>query len=146
MIEGTIDVATTVLYDERAFVTQSERAEGGDLWLGFADLREATGWQVKPEGICRDERCVPIPPARRSEFLAPDGRFNLAAFARYLNEPVVHDDEFGVWFFGKAPAARRDALLAGKAPDFRLPDLDGKLHALSDYRGRKVLLLTWASW
>ena len=26
------------------------------------------------------------------------------------------------------------------------PDLDGKLHSLSDYRGLKVLLLSWASW
>ncbi len=139
-------MATTVLYGERAFETQSERIEAGDLWLSATELREATGWQVKPEGICRDEVCVPIPPARRTEFLAPDGSFNLAAFARLLNEPVAHDDDAGVWFFGKAPATRRDALLAGEAPDFRLPDLDGKLHALSDYRGRKVLLLTWASW
>jgi len=139
-------MAITVLYDERAFATQGERIEAGELWLSAGDLHGATGWQMKPEGICRDERCVPIPPARRSEFLAPDGGFNLSAFARHLNEPVVHDDEAGVWFFGKAPGARRDALLAGEAPDFRLPDLDGKLHALSDYRGRKVLLLTWASW
>lgn len=27
-----------------------------------------------------------------------------------------------------------------QAPDFALPDQDGKLHALSDYRGRKVVL------
>jgi hypothetical protein len=139
-------MSTTVLYDGRAFMTQGERTEGDDLWLSAGDLHGATGWQLKPEGVCHGERCVPIPPARRSEFLGPDGNFNLAAFARYLNEPVVHDDDAGVWFFGKAPAARRNALLAGEAPDFRLPDLDGNLHSLSDYRGRKVLLMTWASW
>ncbi|HSY78461.1 MAG TPA: redoxin domain-containing protein [Verrucomicrobiae bacterium] len=33
-----------------------------------------------------------------------------------------------------------------QAPDFELPDLDGKLHRLSDYRGKKVFLLAWASW
>jgi hypothetical protein len=27
-----------------------------------------------------------------------------------------------------------------------LPDLDGNLHRLSDYRGKKVLLSAWASW
>jgi peroxiredoxin len=32
------------------------------------------------------------------------------------------------------------------APDFTLPDMNGKLHSLSDFRGKKVLLLTWASW
>jgi peroxiredoxin len=33
-----------------------------------------------------------------------------------------------------------------QAPDFTLPDLEGKWHALSEYRGRKVLLVSWASW
>ena len=32
------------------------------------------------------------------------------------------------------------------APDFCLPDLDGKLHRLSDYRGKKVFLFHFASW
>lgn len=31
-------------------------------------------------------------------------------------------------------------------PDFCLPDLDGKLHRLSDYRGKKVFLFHFASW
>jgi alkyl hydroperoxide reductase subunit AhpC len=31
------------------------------------------------------------------------------------------------------------------APDFTLPDLDGNLHSLSDHRGEKVVLLSWAS-
>jgi len=33
-----------------------------------------------------------------------------------------------------------------KAPDFTLPDMNGKARSLSDFRGKKVLLLTWASW
>jgi peroxiredoxin len=35
---------------------------------------------------------------------------------------------------------------AGIAPDFTLPDLEGRLHSLRDYRGRKVFLCSWASW
>ncbi|HEY8585851.1 MAG TPA: TlpA disulfide reductase family protein [Rhodanobacter sp.] len=31
-------------------------------------------------------------------------------------------------------------------PDIRLPDLDGKLHALGEYTGHRVLLNFWASW
>ena len=30
------------------------------------------------------------------------------------------------------------------APDFELPDLDGRLHCLSDYRGRIVILNFWS--
>ena len=32
------------------------------------------------------------------------------------------------------------------APDFSLPDLDGKTRRLSDYRGKVVLLNFWATW
>jgi len=32
------------------------------------------------------------------------------------------------------------------APDFALPDRDGKMVRLSDFRGKKVLIVTWASW
>jgi peroxiredoxin len=31
-------------------------------------------------------------------------------------------------------------------PDFNLPDLDGKMVRLSDYRGRPVLINFWATW
>ena len=33
-----------------------------------------------------------------------------------------------------------------EAADFTLPDLNGKMHSLADFRGKKVLLLTWGSW
>ena len=32
------------------------------------------------------------------------------------------------------------------APDFELVDTDGKLHRLSDYRGKTVILNFWATW
>jgi thiol-disulfide isomerase/thioredoxin len=42
-------------------------------------------------------------------------------------------------------------LAAGRAcaatgDDFTLPDLDGKAHSLSDYRGKWVLVNYWATW
>ena len=139
-------MATTVIYDDIPFEAASASAAGDDLWMSAADLVAATGWERQPQGLCHGDRCVPIPPARESAFVAPDGRINLAEFARYLQAPVVHDDGAGVWLFGEAAVSRRDALRSLDAPDFRLPDLDGRMHALSDYRGKKVLLLSWASW
>ncbi|HET8551283.1 MAG TPA: TlpA disulfide reductase family protein [Gammaproteobacteria bacterium] len=35
---------------------------------------------------------------------------------------------------------------AKRAPNFALPDLDGKLHALSQWRGKLRLLNFWATW
>lgn len=32
------------------------------------------------------------------------------------------------------------------APDFSLPDMDGKMHKLSDYRGKPVIISFWATW
>ena len=48
---------------------------------------------------------------------------------------------------GTARAQAPEGEAVGKAyPDFVLPDLDGKLVRLSDFRGKKVLLFHFASW
>jgi hypothetical protein len=136
----------TVIYGFEPYVATTARAHGDDLWLALEELEPASGWTYKPQGLCLGERCVPLPPARADEFVDGRGAFNLAAFARFLGQPVVHDEGGDVWVFGEAAQARRDALRSLQAPDFSLPDLDGVPHALADYRGKKVLLLSWASW
>jgi hypothetical protein len=139
--------ATDIIYGGRVSQIGGAKAEGDNLWLSSADLTTASGWELKPEGACMGDVCIPVPPARTAEFVRDSGRgFNLAALARHLGQAVVHDDKNGAWFFGEAAATRRATLASLQAPDFELPDLDGKLHKLSDYRGKKVLLAAWASW
>jgi cytochrome oxidase Cu insertion factor (SCO1/SenC/PrrC family) len=65
---------------------------------------------------------------------------------RHSGQPVVHDAAGENWVLGTGAAQRRAALESLEAPDFTLPDLDGRPHRLSDLRGRRVLLATWASW
>ena len=139
-------MSATIIYGGAVSRTPGAIAEGDNLWLAPAELRDATGWEPKPLGLCRDEECVPIPPGREGEFVRNDRSVNLAALAHYLGEPCAHDDKHSVWYFGESPQHRSDALHSLEAPDFTLPDLDGNPHSLSDYRGRKVLLLSWASW
>mgnify|MGYP000533657308 FL=1 len=44
------------------------------------------------------------------------------------------------------PVKRQSFIRGGMAPDFELNDREGNPVRLSDFRGKKVLLLTWASW
>lgn len=140
-------MAATVIYNDQVSTLARASAEGDNLWLAVDELRAASGWELKPQGACLGEVCVPIPAARAAEFVRDGGaRFNLAALARLLGQPIAHDDSTATWFFGAAPDQRRNALASLQAPDFTLPDLDGQMHSLSDYRGKKILLASWASW
>jgi len=140
-------MSVTILYKEQPPYAASATPEGQDLWLPPSELPAATGWELRPEGACRGDVCVPIPRGREGEFLRErPARFNLAALARLVGQPVVHEDGNRVWFFGETAAVRRAGMQSLQAPDFTLPDLDGRSHALSDYRGQKVFLVFWASW
>ena len=103
-----------------------------------AHPERAVGWERKPEGLCRDDMCVPLP--------AGDGGLDLAGVAAALGRPLVIDEAAGVAAMGEASARRGEALSSGHAPDFTLPDLSGRPWTLSEFRGRKVVLYVYASW
>jgi hypothetical protein len=143
-----------VIYDNLATEVEAPSrplgaADAGDLWVTLADLERATKFVLKPQGVCRDEFCYPIPKARKSAFLSKQGSvtwFNLSEFARTLRQPAAYDAEQAVWYFGPMDEEQNGHIYSLIAPDFTLPDVNGKRHSLSDFRGKKVLLLTWASW
>ena len=103
----------------------------------FAD---ATGWDPKPEGLCRGEICVPAPGVRRD-----DGTVDVALAAGRLGMPLVHDDDAGVWALGPGTTSGH-VLSTAVAPDPELVDRHGDSFRLSSLRGRKVLLVAWASY
>jgi hypothetical protein len=140
-------MSATILYNERPPYASAAEAEQDNLWMPVGQLQAATGWELRPEGACRGDVCVPIPRGREGEFLRErPARFNLAGLARLLGQPVVHDDAHSVWSFGESAADRSSAMRSLQAPDFTLPDLEGRPHSLSDYRGKKIFLVFWASW
>jgi hypothetical protein len=107
------------------------------LELSLAKLQQATGWEIKPEGACKDVRCVPLP-----DGIVADGRVDVAAFAARMGMGVVEDD--GVWAIGPESGGR--ALESAELPEITLPDRNGRPFSLGSLRGTKVLLLAWASW
>ena len=96
----------------------------------------ALGWERKPEGLCRDDVCIPV----------PSGPLDLAAAAKALQRPLVVDAAAGIGALGASSLERGSSLRSGTAPDFELPDLDGTRWRLSQFRGRKVVLYAYASW
>jgi hypothetical protein len=94
----------------------------------------ATGWEIKPEGACKADVCVPLESA---------GDFDLPAIAERLGMAVVADREAGLWAIGPESLGGR-ALVSAEAPELVLDDLDGQTFRLSSLRGQKVLLVAWA--
>jgi hypothetical protein len=134
----------TILNDLGEIEIAAAASEGDQLWLAERELEGATGWALKPEGFCRGEVCVPLPSGREEEFVR-DGQADAAALWRHLGGPVLHDGH-GTWVLGASAAVRSQRLSSLEAPDFTLPDLEGRSHTLSHHRGKKVFLATWASW
>jgi hypothetical protein len=135
----------TLLTDQGSTDIRDGRADGENLWLSASDAERATGWTLKPEGLCKGESCVQVPRGRAAEFV--DGnRINIARFWRHMDRPLVHDAAGQTWVLGESAETRSAQLQSLEAPDFSLPDLAGRQHSLGEQRGKKVLLVSWASW
>lgn len=132
-----------VLLDEGRPHAFEASGNGGSVRVPAEALAAALGWELKPQGFCKDDRCYPVPPLSRT--VTADG-VDLAGFAELIGRPLALDAEEGAGYLGVAAAVRAAQLASLEAPDFCLPDLDGRLHRLSDYRGKKVLLATYGSW
>lgn len=106
------------------------------LDVDAATFREGTGWDIKPEGACKGEVCVPLGSTQTAGF-------DLGAVADRLGMAVVSDTAAGVYAVGPESFGGT-ALVTADAPDVTLRDLDGNDVRLSDLRGRKVILAAWS--
>jgi len=129
----------TVLYGDRTVKLDNIKPTVTDLWIRSADLPRINEFEVKPQGACRADLCIPV-----SKDLRNGEWFNLTGFARKIGQAVVADAS--VWSFGEIPVVRGTYYSTRIAPDFAVPDRSGKIVHLSDFRGKKVLVVTWASW
>lgn len=125
-------------------------ARGSDAIYGLAMILDSlaispeafaarTGWEAKPEGLCKGDLCVPAPDAR-----LPNGDLSVEVLSAKLAMPLVTDSARGLHALGPESGGR--ALTTATVPDIELPDADGNPFKLSSLEGRKVLLVAWASW
>ncbi len=59
-----------------------------ELSVAAEDVAARTGWEAKPEGLCKGDVCVPLPGGT-----PPDGRLSVEMLAERLRMPLVHDEE-----------------------------------------------------
>lgn len=136
---------TTLLTEQGETAVAGGRTDGENLWLQARDVESVTGWTLKPEGFCKGEICVPVPRNQTGTFVAGDD-INVAALWRHIDKPLLHDASGETWVLGESAASRAARLQSLEAPHFALPDLSGRMHSLAEQRGKKVLLVSWASW
>jgi hypothetical protein len=138
-----------VLYEDQEVHLQNTMADPTDLWIPPDQLARVNGFELKPEGACIDDICVPVRQDVDSEiFISRQGQqwFNVAELADRLQQPYAVDHDSAVWSFGAIPVRRQSFVERAVAPDFSLPGTDGRTYQLSDFKGKKIMLLTWASW
>jgi hypothetical protein len=106
------------------------------LRIPKSEFEAGTGWQLKPEGACQGQVCIPLSQP-------PGESVDVRQVAREMAMPLIAAPEHGLWALGPASIGSR-ALTSAEAPDLRLPQLDGIEFRLSSLRGQKVLLYAWA--
>jgi len=134
----------TILYDDRAVSldrVRTDAARPGSLWVRTSDLPRINEFELKPEGACRADLCVPVP-----KTMVSGEYFDFSGFAKLTGQAEVGDAPTRTWSYGEMPVLRGAFLESRVAPDFSVPDRQGRNVKLSDFRGKKVLVVTWASW
>jgi hypothetical protein len=104
------------------------------LEISPQEFSAGTGWEIKAEGACKGEICVPL--GLRDDF-------DVLATAERLRMAVVHDAAQGLWALGPESLGDR-ALVTAQAPELVLPDHGGNEFNLSSLHGRKVAIVSWA--
>lgn len=139
--------AVVVLARDAAIEIDHALVDTDQLWVPADKVEAITGFVLKPEGLCNADLCIPIPKGADWTASYDDATyFNVSAFAQHVDQAVAAELDDYAWSFTAVPSPNTAPLSVGQAPDFALPDRAGKIVHLSDFRGKKVLLWTWASW
>lgn len=132
----------TVLDGSATFEIEATATAAG-LALDSAQLETASGWSLKPEGLCCGDVCVPV---RDTAALVAGSGLDADEFARLTGRVAVVDAARGIVAMTESGNRRSEGLATLVAPDFTLPDIAGNPVSLHDFDRRKRLLLAWSSW
>ena len=111
------------------------------LQLTPDEFATATGWELKPEGLCRGDVCVIARPDLRT-----NDRVDLRVAAELLNRPLAVDDVTGDAALGESASTRAQEYESRTLSDLVLNDLDGNPFEWKSIGRKKKVLAAWASW
>src|SRR5258708_12752404 len=80
------ETRATIVYDDVATQLERVNIDAGQLWITNSDLGRATGFVIKPQGVCREELCFPLPNSPKPQFLPQQNgttSFNLNPFPHF---------------------------------------------------------------
>jgi hypothetical protein len=107
------------------------------LSLTAEALLEATGWELKPHGLCRGDVCVPV------ALVAP---LSLEVVAATLGRSLaVERLAGGAWVTVLGEPGGQMALPGDVAPALVLRDVDGRDVEVTG-TGRKTAVVAWSTW
>lgn len=107
------------------------------LTVSRTDFESATGWELKPEGACKGDVCIPLSEPPSGDTVRVD------RLAEQMGLALVADETHGIWALGPDSIGGR-TLTSAEAPPLTLPDLDGNQVDLASLRGQKVLMVAWS--
>src|SRR5262249_43038075 len=136
-------LGTLTLLDEDSPLQVPAVVDTDGVRLSPDVVQRSLGWRLEAAGLCRG---APRGPGRPEHGLLRDDGVDLRTLASLLERPLALDADERIACMGASAAERGHRLRSLDAPEFTLPDLGGHPHSLAEHRGRKVLLLAWASW
>jgi hypothetical protein len=132
----------TIVTDEGAAEVDGTAADGTVLVADDA-LAGAIGWELKPEGLCRGDVCVP---ARSRPDLRRDGLVDVRAVADLLGRPFALDEATSIAVVGASASTRAAELRSMHVDDFEVETAWGEPFRWSSLGRKKKVLVAWASW
>jgi len=138
----------TVLANDQTHPITLLKNNSGVLWIKTNELKAATGFELKKSGACYDPLniCIPLLEDGFTEENEEGQWLNMSKLADRLGQACVANEDQTVWSLGLIPEVRKTMLETAIAPDFEITDIHGDTFRLSDLRGKKVLIVTWATW
>ena len=131
----------TVLSDETSVMEGSWIDH--EPYLNARSIENVLDWEMKPEGLCKNDVCIPL---NNKVQVSDEGLLNVTDVANLVGHPTLVDSTLGIVTIGKSREIRSKALKDRIAPDFTLTDISGVDRSLSDWAGKKRLLVAFSSW